>query len=206
MYPTTLVGTVDIRLALSHHRAIFIRSVDILTAGSHLPSLFYTTCWPHDIIVPVILIEFGALTGIVAILIAIKDDHGIADGSCTISRQFSDHQHRVDVLSTGGIGIDEITAAVFIPQRTTVDQSFPGNDEHRVIPTACRILCLDHIDTMVGVSPVDIKLTLVITDAGCPYALSVTRSLEMSLHLLVTTIERLQGITDNLPVDQVFRM
>ena len=95
----------------------------------------------------------------------------------------------------------QISLAIIVPQGRRVYHSLTSLDEHGCLPLAYGIISLHHIDTMVGVAPIDIELARVVAYAGCPYSFAMAW---LAVELYGRNLT--QGIVDELPVDEVLGM
>ena len=66
--------------------------------------------------------------------------------------------------------------AVFVPKRTSVDDAFTRFHQYRLSPRSFRIFGFYHESTLIGISPEDVKLTVVMADGRCPYAVTMFRT------------------------------
>ena len=98
-----------------------------------------------------------------------------------------------------------IAASVFIPEWGSVDIACTLDNAFRLCPCSGRITIdgLHHIHAEVGITPIDIILSGVITDARCPDTIAVLGSLKVLQQFVVTLIEVADGIVDDFPVDEV---
>ena len=90
--------------------------------------------------------------------------------------------------------------SVLIPKRASVDNPFSRLYKNRLTPRTFRIFGFHHESTLIGVSPEDVKLPVVMTDSGRPYAVTVFGTLG--------SFNRWQcigyGSTNDTPVHQIF--
>jgi hypothetical protein len=168
-------------------------------AASHgeLPALGYVSGRAQYPVPSIPFVEFRPLSGM-ALLSAVKDDGGVADDACTVGGELAQGENAVDAGATRRPRIDEIAAAVVVPQWAGVYHALATDDAQRLAPALTRVVRLHHEDAVVGIAPIDIVLSVVITEGWGPYALAMLRLGEETVGS-----ERLQGMADNLPVHQV---
>ena len=70
----------------------------------------------------------------------------------------------------------QIYFAVLIPKRTRVDNAFNLFHQYRLAPRAFRFSGFHHEYSLIGISPEYVELTVVMPDAGSPYAVAVFRT------------------------------
>ena len=72
--------------------------------------------------------------------------------------------------------MSQIHPSVVVPQRSRIDDALGSFDQHRFAPRTSDVCCLGHEDTLIGITPENIELAFVVTDARSPYTIAVLRS------------------------------
>ena len=159
-----------------------------------------TTRRTHDPVPPLTLVELRSLSGAVGCTVAVKYDNRITNLLHTIGGHLTDGQYGVELTTGIRPSIHQIATTILVPQRSRVDHSLPFDDTFGGRPFTSRILCRNNKDTQVGVTPVNIigLVILIITDRRCPHPIAMLRDV-----ITLQRRQRLNGIIDNLPIDQV---
>ena len=206
MHPSSLMRAIDSCFPLRQNNLMLVRSIGRLASHSQLETCRHTTGRTHDPIPAIALIELRSLTSTILCTITIKDNDRLPDGSCSVSRQLPYSQHTGKLGPRIGPAIHEIAPPVIIPKRCRIDIPLSPDDTNRILPFTGRVFGLYHIHAIVRIAPIDIVLTIVVSDRWCPDAVTMLRRTEMRLQCSIASIERLQRIADNLPIHQVGRM
>ena len=197
-----LVRSVDRRLALREHDAVFVGTADTLRAEYGLPAGGNTTRRGENIIPAVALVELGALQRrVVGQLVAVDEVAKVVDDLRALGVQLEQGEHIFHVGPAVGPTVDEIDPAVVIPQRARVDEAAPALHEHRRAPRAARLDGRDEIDAEIGIGVIDPELAGVVADGRSPHALAGLRRAERLLGH-----KPRQRVRDERPVHQVARM
>ena len=77
---------VDVGLALSQYDLVLIGTVGRFGTHCQLEACGDTACWAHNPVPAIALIELRTFAGTVFRAVAVKDDNGLSDGSCTVCR------------------------------------------------------------------------------------------------------------------------
>ena len=206
MHPSPLMRTVDIRFPLPQHFFSVVRSVRAFAAHRQLEARRHPSCRAHDPIPPITLIEFRAFACTVFRTIAVEHDDGLSDCLSPIGRKFTHRQHGGETRAAVGPPVDKVAPSVVIPKRCSVDIAFTTDDTDGFLPFPLRVLCFHHIHAEVRVTPIDVIPSVMIADRRRPHPVAVTWCAKMLHHLFVAFIEFGQRITDDFPVDQIFRV
>ena len=104
----------------------------------------------------------------------------------------------------------KVGLAVFVPQGAAVNHALALLHPDDRLPRACRVLCLGHEETLVGVTAIDVEPPVVITNSGSPHVITVLNFLvpvEVGTFVLRENgIVVGQGMSDEFPVHKVGTM
>ena len=203
MHPSPLMRAVDVGLSLCQYNLMFIRPIRRFRAHGQLEARGHTACRTHDPVPAVTLIELRTLAGTVLRAVAIEHDHRLSDSLLAICRHFPDRQHTGEFRARISPAVHQIAPSVVIPKGCRIDIALALDHADRLFPLTGRILGLHHIDTIVRVTPIDIVFAVVVAYRGRPDTIAVLWRREVLFQLGITRIERLQGMTHNLPVHQI---
>ena len=131
-------------------------------------------------------------------IIAIKNQYRFTNNFCTFRIHLTNRNHTIECGATARPRMYQIHFSILIPQRSRIYHSFPSLYQDRFFPFTQRIFGLYHENTPVGISPIDKKLTVVVTDRRSPYPFSMLRSVKEAGRLYL-----LQGIVCQTPVHQI---
>ncbi len=202
VHPRALMGPVDGAVALGQHLAHLVGAEGRAGAHGQLEARGHAAGRTHNPIPAVALVEFGALAGVVLGAVAVEHDDGPADGAGALDVELAHGDDRGEAAAAVGPRVDEVAAAVVVPERRSVDDAFAGDDQHGWLPGTGRMGGLDHEDAVVGVAPVDVEPAVVVADAGRPHAVAVLGA--AGVHAVGQ--HAVEGMADDFPVDQVAGM
>ncbi len=197
-YPSSLVRAVNVRVPLGHDGAVLVGAERAFGAEHYLPSGGDAPGGGEDVVVAVVLVEFRAFDGMVAVGEAVVDEHRVPDKARSVGRHLRDGNSGVESSAALGPAVDEVCLAVLVPEGAGVNQPLPGLYQHGGLPFAAGILGLYHIDSVVGVTPVDEVFAVVVADGRGPYAVAVARVV-----VVFGGFEGLDGVVDDFPVYEV---
>ena len=184
MYPTALVRTIYLGFALRHDNLRLVWTIHILAAHGELPTMLYATGRTHNPVVTISLVKLWTFSGMI-LLSAIKYDTRLANRLGAICGKFTYAEHGVEARTASSPTIYEIASTIFVPKRTGIYHSFACQNTYRLLPFSTRILGLYHENAMVRVSPIDVKLAIVVADGRCPYSFAMLRLVENFLRFLL---------------------
>ena len=200
VYPTSLMRAVDGRLTLCQHRFPFIRAIYVFRTKHYLPACGNPTCRMEDVVITVAFIEFRTFARLVC-FVTIEYDARRGDGFRCFLVQLAYSDNAFQSGTATCVSVYQIDSAVFVPQRTGVDNAFSGLYQYRFTPRTFRFGSFRHECTLVGVAPEYIEFTVVMADTRSPHAVSVFRTF---------VVYRWNGIgkscSHDAPVYQVFGM
>ena len=156
--------TVYISLSLSHHYTGFVRTVNVFRPQYKLPACGNTACRSKYVIIPIAFIKFCPFYSMVHTVITIEYHYRIGYNGCTFVIHLTYSDYTVESGSAACPCVRKIYIAVTIPKWTRVYHTLSSLYKHRLFPLTVNIFCLDHEDTEIRIAPINIKLTLVMTD------------------------------------------
>ena len=130
----------------------------------------------------------------------VKDNAGGAFEAGAIGLHGRDEHHTLEPRAGTGQRMGKVRAAVLVPEGAGVDEPSRTDHPDGRLPSARRILRPDHEDAAVRVTYIYIIPAVVVTDGGCPHAVSV---LDGGMEGLVVVHERGAHF---LPVHEVCRV
>ena len=129
--------------------------------------------------------------------VTVENYTGRSDRFCCFCIQFADSDYTFQSGTTSCVCVYHIYFSVFIPERASVNDTFSRFHQDRFAPRTFRIFGFHHKSSLVGISPKDIELTVVMTDSRSPNTITVFRSFR--------SFDRREGIgncsTNDCPVD-----
>ena len=195
IYPASLMRTVDGGLPLRHHDLWFIGSINIPWTKHQLPT------GSKNIIVTISFIELRSFYRMVLPVISIEHHYRIGDHFRSFRIQFANNQNAVHSAATAGISMYQIYFPVLVPKWRRVDHSFSGFHQYGFAPWSFRISGLYHVDSIIRIAPINIKLSLMKADSRSPYTFPMLRFIEKLFGFLYR-----QRIIHQRPVYQITGM
>ena len=196
IHPCTLVRTVDWRVTLREYCFPFVRTVDVFRTQYDLPACRYPAGRMEDIIIVVSLIHFRTFASLMC-FVTVEDNTRRSDRCICFRIQFADSDYTFQSGTTSCVCVYHIYFSVFIPERASVNDTFSRFHQDRFAPRTFRIFGFHHKSSLIGISPKDVKLTVVMTNSRSPDTITVFRSFR--------SFDRREGIgncsTDDCPVD-----
>ena len=197
-HPAALVGAVHRRVALLQHTPGLIGAIHVLAAGRHLPPHLHTSCGEHQIIISVSFIKLRAFSRVVHVIVPVIHYPRRTDNFRAFGIHLRHTNHGIDLRPAGRPGKGQVTTPVLVPQRARVNDALGWLDQYRLRPFSARVGCLDHIHAEIRIAPINVELSVVVTDTGRPHALA------MPCHVVkLPGHHALQGIVHDFPVHQV---
>ena len=199
IYPCTLVRTVDRAITLCQHCFPFVRAVYVFGTQYYLPTCGYAACRMEDIIISVTFVELWTFASLVCFM-TVEYNARRGNGFSCFGIQFADGDHAFQFGAATCISVYHVYFTVLVPEWASVDDTFSRLYQHRLGPRTFRVFGFHHESTLIGVSPEDVKLPVVMTDSGRPYAVTVFGTFG--------SFNRWQcigyGSTNDTPVHQIF--
>ena len=198
MNPSALMRAIDFALALGKNLLSLVRTERRLGAHGNLMTCRNTSGREHHPVPAVALIKLRTFASAILCSVAVEDYDRIADGLGSFGIQLANSDDRCEAIARIGPAIHQVHAAVLVPQRRGVDHSLARNHTHWIVPFAGWILGLHHEHTVIGVTPIDIELAIMITDAGSPHTIAMRGLIELTLRL-----ELGDSMSNEFPVDKI---
>ena len=195
-HPSSLMRTIYICISLSHNNFQFVWAIHITRTKCQLPTCHHPSCRSQN--VSITFVKLRPLDGVIHPIITIKNQYRFTNDFCTSRIHLTNRNHTIECGTTARPRMYQIHFSILIPQRSRIYHSFPGLYQDRLFPFTQRIFSLYHENTPIGISPIDKKLTVVVTDRRSPYPFSMLRSVKEAGRLYL-----LQGIVCQTPVDQI---
>ena len=206
MYPCTLMRTIYIGLTLCKYYLRLIRTIGRLRTHDQLETSGYATSRTHNPVPSVAFVEFRTFTRAVLRTVTVEDYNRFRNGFCPFCIHLAHRQHTGKATARVCPSVHQVTTTVIVPKRCGVNHALTFDNTDRVIPFAGRIFRFHHKHTIIWITPINVVFPVMVADARSPYAVTMTYACKVALHLFVTSIERLQCITNNSPIDQILRM
>src|SRR5699024_9869617 len=131
-----------------------------------------------DVVIIVPLIEFRTFYGWM-IIVPVKGQYRFSDQLRAVGGHLLGHQQAVDTSPAAGKGMHQVRLAVVIPQRRGINESLPFLNQRWLGPLPGGIIRFHHVDTKIGIAPVDIKFPVMVPKAWGPDAFLVTWRFKM---------------------------
>ena len=146
-------------------------------AKDGLPSLLHAARGREHVVPTVALVQFGTLERRVGRSLCRRDQRiavndnapGIRDARA-VGGQAIEVQHIGEPGATSRERVDQVDAAVLVPQWAGIDQTLAGFYQHGLRPGAARVGCGRQVDTVIGIGIVDPILTGVMSNRRRPDA------------------------------------
>lgn len=129
---------------------------------------------------------------------SVENQHLILNNCSALFVHFVDNQYAVYSGSAGSKGMYKIYPAVIIPEGAGINKPFPGFDQNRLVPFACRILCLNHVNSKVRITIINIEFSLMVSKTGSPNPVSMLGYAEMILRCQFS-----KSMSYDLPVNKI---
>ena len=191
-----LMRAVHRRSSLGQHNFILVRAIDVAGAQGHLPAGGDTARRGEDIIPAVPLEKLGAFQGGMPLGI-MENNPALAQQPGSIRSHGTDAQLMFEARARMGVGMDQISAAVVVPQGTGINQALSFLNQKRLGPGAGGMVCGGEVDALIWRGEKNPKPAGVKPQGGRPDAAA-------RLDLVIARMRQVpDGMMEQRPIDQV---